>query len=104
MILLQGIKEKVSITQRCTELDKAMPDMLGVPRPVLEHVVFCEEAAGPTRIVSCASKQAARMHVLSQQSTQSTMTIMLCDTHPFNRPSRRCELAATGRLEAQGAV
>jgi DNA repair exonuclease SbcCD ATPase subunit len=33
----------VAISQKCTELDRAMPEMLGVPKPVLEHVVFCHQ-------------------------------------------------------------
>ena len=42
-------KGKVSITHSCTKLDSLMPDLIGVPRAVLEHVVLChqEEANWP---------------------------------------------------------
>lgn len=36
-------KEKVSITHRCSEMDRLMPDLLGVPPAVLNHVVFVHQ-------------------------------------------------------------
>ncbi|KAF0683101.1 Aste57867_24789 [Aphanomyces stellatus] len=35
--------EKVSINQKCGELDKHIPDLLGVSRAVLESVIFCHQ-------------------------------------------------------------
>lgn len=41
--------EKVSLSHKCTELDKQIPQLLGVSKPILEHVVFChqEDASWP---------------------------------------------------------
>jgi len=33
----------VSITHKCTEMDRLMPELLGVPAAVLGHVVFCHQ-------------------------------------------------------------
>lgn len=38
-----GTREVVSITNTCTQMDSTMPEMLGVPKAVLEHVVFCHQ-------------------------------------------------------------
>jgi DNA repair protein RAD50 len=40
---------KVSLSHKCTELDKQIPHLLGVSKPILEHVVFChqEDASWP---------------------------------------------------------
>ncbi|OQS03355.1 DNA repair protein RAD50 [Thraustotheca clavata] len=35
--------EKVSINQKCSELDKHIPDLLGVSKAVLESVIFCHQ-------------------------------------------------------------
>ncbi|RHY32910.1 hypothetical protein DYB32_002119 [Aphanomyces invadans] len=35
--------EKVSINQKCGELDKHIPDLLGVSKAVLESVIFCHQ-------------------------------------------------------------
>ncbi len=34
---------QVSTTNKCTDMDRMMPELLGVPRAVLEHVVFCHQ-------------------------------------------------------------
>lgn len=41
--------EKVSMSHKCTELDKQIPQLLGVSRAILEHVIFChqEDASWP---------------------------------------------------------
>lgn len=41
--------EKVSLSHKCTELDRQLPQLLGVSKPILEHVVFChqEDASWP---------------------------------------------------------
>ena len=41
--------KKVSLSHKCTELDKQIPQLLGVSRAILEHVVFChqEESSWP---------------------------------------------------------
>jgi DNA repair protein RAD50 len=41
--------ERVSLSHKCTELDKQIPQLLGVSKPILEHVVFChqEDASWP---------------------------------------------------------
>jgi DNA repair protein RAD50 len=41
--------ERVSLSHKCTELDKQLPSLLGVSKPILEHVVFChqEDASWP---------------------------------------------------------
>ena len=31
------------MSHKCSELDRQIPLLLGVPRPVLEHVVFCHQ-------------------------------------------------------------
>ena len=36
----EGKKDKVSISRKCSEMDKLMPELLGVPKAVLDHVVF----------------------------------------------------------------
>jgi len=35
--------QRVSLSHRCSELDRQVPALLGVSRPVLEHVVFCHQ-------------------------------------------------------------
>lgn len=35
--------EKVSLTHKCSELDKHVPDLLGVSRAIMENVVFCHQ-------------------------------------------------------------
>ena len=39
----------VSLSHKCTELDRQLPQLLGVSKPVLEHVLFChqEDASWP---------------------------------------------------------
>lgn len=39
----------VSLSHKCTELDKQLPQLLGVSKPILEHVLFChqEDASWP---------------------------------------------------------
>ena len=41
--------EKVTLSHKCTELDKQIPDLIGVSAPILEHVIFChqEESSWP---------------------------------------------------------
>jgi AAA domain len=41
--------ERVSLSHKCSELDKQLPQLLGVSKPILEHVVFChqEDASWP---------------------------------------------------------
>lgn len=35
--------ERVTMSHKCTELDKSIPIYLGVSKPILEHVVFCHQ-------------------------------------------------------------
>ena len=35
--------ERVTMSHKCTELDKNVPMFLGVSKPILEHVVFCHQ-------------------------------------------------------------
>lgn len=35
--------ERVSLSHKCTELDKQIPALMGVSKPILEHVVFCHQ-------------------------------------------------------------
>ena len=35
--------ERVTMSHKCTELDKTVPNLLGVSKPILEHVVFCHQ-------------------------------------------------------------
>ena len=41
--------KKVSLSHKCSELDKQLPQLLGVSRAILEHVIFChqEESSWP---------------------------------------------------------
>jgi DNA repair protein RAD50 len=41
--------ERISMSHKCTELDRQIPTMLGVSKAILEHVVFChqEESSWP---------------------------------------------------------
>jgi len=43
--------ERVTLSHKCTELDKSLPIYLGVSKPILEHVMFChqEESSWPLR-------------------------------------------------------
>ena len=34
---------KVALTQKCSELDKHVPELLGVSAAILENVVFCHQ-------------------------------------------------------------
>ena len=35
--------ERISMSHKCTELDRQIPLLLGVSKPILEHVVFCHQ-------------------------------------------------------------
>jgi DNA repair protein RAD50 len=35
--------QRVSLSHKCSELDKQLPSLLGVSRAILEHVVFCHQ-------------------------------------------------------------
>lgn len=35
--------EKVSLSHKCSELDKEIPQLLGVSRAILEHVILCHQ-------------------------------------------------------------
>jgi DNA repair protein RAD50 len=35
--------ERTSLSHKCTELDKQIPHLMGVSKPILEHVVFCHQ-------------------------------------------------------------
>lgn len=41
--LPDGSNHKRSATHACMKMDTLMPDMIGVPKAVLEHVVFCHQ-------------------------------------------------------------
>ncbi|KAA0164969.1 hypothetical protein FNF28_03593 [Cafeteria roenbergensis] len=38
-----GTMEKVTTQMRASALDEVLPQLLGLPRPILEHVVFCHQ-------------------------------------------------------------
>jgi DNA repair protein RAD50 len=46
---LNANNEKVSSTQKCSDLDRLVPEMLAVTAPILENVIFChqEESSWP---------------------------------------------------------
>lgn len=46
-------KKKVSIGHKCGELDRHIPDLLGVSKAILENVIFChqEDSVRRTNIV-----------------------------------------------------
>jgi len=35
--------QRVSLSHKCTELDRQIPTLMGVSKPILEHVVFCHQ-------------------------------------------------------------
>ncbi|GMI04065.1 hypothetical protein TrLO_g15735 [Triparma laevis f. longispina] len=35
--------EKISLSHKCSELDRQIPSLIGVSKPILEHVVFCHQ-------------------------------------------------------------
>jgi len=35
--------QRVSLSHKCTELDRQIPNLMGVSKPILEHVVFCHQ-------------------------------------------------------------
>ena len=35
--------QRVSLSHKCTELDRQIPQLMGVSKPILEHVVFCHQ-------------------------------------------------------------
>lgn len=35
--------ERVSLSHKCSELDRQIPALLGVSKPILEHVIFCHQ-------------------------------------------------------------
>ena len=35
--------EKSSLSHKCSELDRQIPSLIGVSKPILEHVVFCHQ-------------------------------------------------------------
>jgi DNA repair protein RAD50 len=45
----QDTGQRVSLSHKCSELDKQLPSLLGVSKAILEHVIFChqEDASWP---------------------------------------------------------
>lgn len=41
--MTDALGDKVSLTQKCSELDKHVPDLLGVSKAIMENVVFCHQ-------------------------------------------------------------
>ena len=39
----QETGERVTMSHKCSELDKNIPFFLGVSKPILEHVIFCHQ-------------------------------------------------------------
>ena len=39
----QNTGERVSMSHKCTELDRQIPALMGVSKAILEHVVFCHQ-------------------------------------------------------------
>jgi DNA repair protein RAD50 len=41
--------DRITLSHKCTELDRTIPNLMGVSKPILEHVVFChqEDASWP---------------------------------------------------------
>ena len=39
----QSTGERVSMSHKCTELDRQIPALMGVSKAILEHVVFCHQ-------------------------------------------------------------
>ena len=39
--------EKISLSHKCSELDRQIPALIGVSKPILEHVVFCHQEVRP---------------------------------------------------------
>ncbi|KAL7460791.1 hypothetical protein ACHAXS_001231 [Conticribra weissflogii] len=35
--------QRVSLSHKCSELDRQIPNLMGVSKPILEHVVFCHQ-------------------------------------------------------------
>ena len=46
--------ETVSLSHKCSELDKHIPDLLGVSGAVLENVVFCHQEESSWPLAECA--------------------------------------------------
>eukprot|EP00026_Physarum_polycephalum_P000773 Phypoly_transcript_00774.p1 GENE.Phypoly_transcript_00774~~Phypoly_transcript_00774.p1 ORF type:complete len:1313 (+),score=243.76 Phypoly_transcript_00774:90-4028(+) len=38
-----SVGERVSQSFRCSDLDKEIPDLMGVSKPIIEHVIFCHQ-------------------------------------------------------------
>lgn len=51
--------KRVNMSRKCTDIDKQMPDYLGVSKGILEHVVFChqEDASWPLQEGSVLKKR-----------------------------------------------
>lgn len=51
--------EKVSLSHKCSELDKQIPNLLGVSGPILEHVIFChqEDSSWPLQDAALLKKK-----------------------------------------------
>lgn len=35
--------QRVSQSFRCSDLDKEIPELMGVSKPIIEHVIFCHQ-------------------------------------------------------------
>jgi DNA repair protein RAD50 len=51
--------ERISMSHKCAEMDRQLPLLLGVSRPILEHVVFChqEDSSWPLQQSSDVKKK-----------------------------------------------
>lgn len=55
----QETGQRVSLSHKCSELDKQLPGLLGVSKAVLEHVIFChqEDASWPLQDAAVLKKR-----------------------------------------------
>lgn len=47
--------ERQSLSHKCTELDKIVPQLMGVSKPILEHVLFCHQEDSSWPLMDSAS-------------------------------------------------
>jgi DNA repair protein RAD50 len=92
-----GKKEIVSMSKTTTAMDGLMPELLGVPKAVLEHVVFCEWGLGAQRRVGI-QPGACPWHKTHPRLSSPT------PPPPRHRPPGGVQLAAHGGRQAQGAL
>jgi DNA repair protein RAD50 len=86
----------VSQSFRCADLDREIPELVGVSRPILENVIFChqEESNWPLSETSVLKKKFDEIFAATRYATASFSFPAACTrvNNEQRSPIRRCQI------------